>query len=123
MIKRHADSIGHATDGLLWAIRTQHNYKVHLFLTLIAILAGVFFHISYNEWLTITVFIITGLIVETINTSIEKMGDAVDKNFNEDIKISKDVSAGAMLLVSIGALIVSSIIFIPKILLYVGMGL
>lgn len=122
MIKRHADAIGHAMEGLSWAICTQPNYRVHLLLTLTAILGGIFFHITYNEWLIIIVFIITGLIVETLNTSIEKMGDAVDKNFNEDIKISKDVSAAAMLLVSLGALLVSSIIFIPKIFLFLGMS-
>ena len=122
MIKRHADSIEHATYGLFWALQTQPNYRVHLLLTLIAILGGAFFHISYNEWLTIIVFIITGLIVETLNTSIEKLGDAVDKNFNEDIKISKDVSAAAMLLVALEAIVVSSIIFIPKILEFLGMG-
>ena len=122
MIKRHTDAIGHATDGLMWAIRTQPNYRIHLLLTLTAILGGMFFHITYNEWLIIIVFIITGLIVETLNTSIEKMGDAVDKNFNEDIKISKDVSAAAMLLVSLGAILVSGIIFIPKILLFLGIG-
>lgn len=122
MIKRHTDSIAHATNGLFWALQTQPNYRVHLVLALIAVLGGVFFSISYNEWLTIIVFIITGLIVETLNTSIEKMGDAVDKNVNEDIKISKDVSAAAMLLVALGAIVVSSIIFIPKILQFLGMG-
>ena len=122
MIKRHADSIGHATNGLLWAISTQHNYRIHFLLAFIAVLGGIFFHISYNEWLTIVVFIITGLVVETFNTSIEKMGDAIDKNYNEDIKISKDVSAGAMLLIAVGAVVVSSIIFIPKILFFLGMG-
>jgi len=50
------------------------------------------------------------------------MGDAIDKNYNEDIKISKDVSAGAMLLIAVGAVVVSSIIFIPKILFFLGMG-
>ncbi|MDA1316881.1 MAG: diacylglycerol kinase family protein [bacterium] len=122
MIKRHADSIGHATDGLLWAFRTQPNYRVHALLTLLALAGGAFFRISYNEWLLIVVFIFTGLIIETINTSIEKMGDAVDKSYNEDIKISKDVSAAAMLIVALGALVVSSIIFIPKILIYLGMS-
>lgn len=116
MIKRHANSIGHAVDGMLWAFRTQPNYKTHFSLILLSIIIGWFLEISYLEWMAILITSLLGIIIETVNTAIEKMGDAIDTNYNENIKISKDVSASAMLLYALGAIIVAAVIFIPKLI-------
>lgn len=120
MIKRHASAIGHALDGLIWAIRNQQNYKIHFFLILLSILGGIVFRVSYVEWMAIMITSLLGIIIEAINTAIEKLGDAIDLNYNENIKIAKDVSAGSMLLYSIGALIVAGVIFIPKIFILIS---
>ena len=53
---------------------------------------------------------------ELFNTAIETIVDMVSPEKNEKAKIAKDVSAGAVLVVAIGAAIVGGIIFIPKIL-------
>lgn len=116
MIRKHADSIGHALDGLVWALRTQHNYRAHLFLILLSVVVGFLLDIKYHEWLIILSLSMLGLIIETINTAIEKVGDAIDLNYNENIKIAKDVSAAAMLIYSIGAAVGASMIFVPKLL-------
>jgi diacylglycerol kinase len=71
--------------------------------------------VSYFEFLLIVFLIIIGLIIETVNTAIEFTTDAIDKKIRDDIKIAKDVSASAMLIFSIGALIIGIIIFLPKI--------
>ena len=119
MIKRHADAIGHALDGLVWAFRTQHNYKTHFFLIAISIVAGVFLKLNATEWIAILITALLGIIIETVNTSIEQMGDAIDLNYNEHVKISKDVSASAMLLYAIGALGVAIMIFGPKLFILI----
>jgi len=116
MIKRHTISIKNALKGLFWALRTQPNYRVHLALSLLAIFAGWMLKISYFEFITVLVFIFMGLIIETVNTAIEATTDAIDQKWREDIKIAKDVSAAAMLIFAIGAIIIAGIIFIPKIL-------
>ena len=55
-----------------------------------------------------------GLVVETINTAIESTTDAIDTKIREDIRISKDVSAAAMLIYAIGSTIIAMMIFVPK---------
>ena len=57
-----------------------------------------------------------GLVIETINTAIEEATDAIDTKIREDIKIAKDISAAAMLIYAIGAIVIALMIFIPKIL-------
>lgn len=115
MIKKHTDSVGHALSGIVWAIKTQHNYRVHFLLIFISVIAGILLKIDYNEWLVIFALILMGLIIETINTAIEKLGDAITVKYDENIKLAKDVSAGAMLIYSLGAVFGAGVIFLPKI--------
>lgn len=121
MIQKHTMSIRHAWHGIMWAFRTQPNYKIHFLLSVVTILGGLILKISYIEFLILFVFIIVGLTVETINTSIEQTTDAIDKTWREDIKFAKDLAAGAMLIFSFGAFIIALIIFVPRILNLIGL--
>jgi diacylglycerol kinase len=114
MIKRHTISFKNAFNGLVWSLKTQPNYRIHLFLSLLALGLGFWLKISYFEYLIIILLITIGLVIETINTAIESATDAIDTKIREDIKISKDVSAAAMLIYAIGATIIALMIFIPK---------
>ncbi len=115
MIKRHTISFKNAFAGLLWAVKTQPNFQIHFALSVISLLAGYFLKISSLEFLIIIMLIFTGLAIETVNTAIEQTTDAIDEKWREDIKIAKDVAAGAMLFFAIGALIIACLIFLPKI--------
>jgi diacylglycerol kinase len=114
MLKKHAVSISYAWNGLIWAVRTQNNYKAHITLIFLSVGGGLFFNINYAEWLVILALSIMGLIIETLNTAIERLGDAITLNYNEHIKIAKDVSAAAMLIYASGAIIMAGVIFLPK---------
>lgn len=116
MLKKQAVSFKNASHGLLWVVATQKNFKVHLALSILAIAGGIFFHLSSEEFLVILILIFVGLALETINTAIEETIDALHKQRSEEIRIAKDVSAAAMLIFSIGAFLISSVIFIPRIL-------
>jgi len=116
MLKKHTISISHAFEGMVWAFKTQANYRIHFLLSVLALLASWFLHISYYEFLLILSLVVIGMMVEAINTAIELTTDAIDKEWREDIKFAKDVSAAAMLIFSFGALIIAGIIFVPKIL-------
>lgn len=115
IIRHHTISFKNAYAGLVWALSSQPNYIIHVILSSLAVVGGVYFHIMYSEWLTIAILITIGLTIETINTTIEMTTDAISKEHRLDIKIAKDLSAGAMLIFSIGACIISGIIFLPKI--------
>lgn len=114
-LHKHTISFKHAFEGIFWALRTQPNYQIHLTLSFIALAAAYYYRVTYNEFLTLIVLIFLGLSIETVNTSVEKLADAVDMNYNEHIKVAKDLGAGAMLFFAFGALITASIIFLPKI--------
>lgn len=115
-MKKNGNTFLNAWNGIIWGIQTQPNYKIHIALSILTLIAGIYFEISYIEWLVIVAIMILGFVIETINTSIEQLGDAIDSNYNEAIKHAKDSSAGAMLLFSFGAVIIAALIFLPKII-------
>ena len=114
MFKKHTISFKNAFNGLVWSLKTQPNYRIHLSLSLLALGLGFLLKISYIEYLIIILLITVGLVIETLNTAIEAATDAIDTKIREDIRITKDVSAAAMLIYAIGATITALIIFIPK---------
>ena len=116
MFKKHTISFKNAFNGLIWSLKTQPNYRIHLTLSLLSVFSGFYLHISYFEFIIIIFLITVGLTIETINTAIEEATDAIDTKIREDIKIAKDVSAAAMLIYAIGATVIALMIFVPKIL-------
>jgi diacylglycerol kinase (ATP) len=114
-LKAHHVSFKYAFEGLKYAFTSQPNFRIHFALSGIAIFSGFILRISNIEMIVIFFMIILGLTTEMINTSIEAVTDLVSKEWNMESKIAKDVSAGMMLLTSIGAIIISAVIFLPKI--------
>jgi diacylglycerol kinase len=116
MIRKHTISFKHAFEGLVGAFSTQPNYRIHLVLSLLSILAGSYLRISSIEFIIIGLLITVGLVIETINTAIEETCDAIDITIRPDIKVAKDAAAAAMLIFAIGASVLAACIFIPHII-------
>lgn len=114
-VHKHFISFTYATEGMMWAFKNHQNYQIHFVLSICTLMGAFILRFHYLEWILIILTITLGFVIETINTSIEAVCDAVDKSWREDIKIAKDVSAAAMLIYSIGALLIACILFIPKI--------
>lgn len=115
LVKRHTISFKNAFNGLIYELKTQPNFKIHLIFSFISLIASFVLKISTLEFIIIIFLITTGLVIESINTAIEAATDAIDTRFRPDIKLAKDISAGAMLIFAAGSSIIALIIFIPKI--------
>lgn len=114
-VKNRIKSVGFALRGALLLVRTEASIKVQVFIALVMTAAGFLFEISPTEWVVqiLTIAVIMG--VEGLNTAVEKLADFVQPKFDEKIGVIKDVSAGAVMLVSIAATIIGFIIYLPKI--------
>lgn len=83
---------------------------------IIEIILGFTYHVNGLEWILIICILGIILSVELINTAIEAVCDAVTKEFNPLIKISKDCASAATFVIFIVAVILNIIIFYPKII-------
>ncbi len=118
-LRKRISSFGYAFKGIAELIRSEPNAKIHLAATLIAVIAGFLLQISWYEWCIILILIALVWAAEAFNTVIEKIIDYHFKEYHETARIAKDISAGAVLICSITALIVGLIIFLPRILLLI----
>lgn len=114
-VKNRIKSVGFALRGALLLVRTEASIKVQVFIAIVMTAAGFFFDISNTEWVVQILTIAAIMGVEGLNTAVEKLADFVQPEFDEKIGVIKDVSAGAVMLVSIAATIIGFIIYLPKI--------
>ena len=109
-------SFKYAFNGIYYVFKTSRNFKIQLVFALISLIIGSLLQISKSSYLILVATIMSVLILETLNTSIETIVDLViKKEFSNLAKIAKDTSAGAVLLASINSVIIAVYIFIPKI--------
>jgi len=106
-------SFNYAFAGLQHFFSTQHNAVVHAIATAIVIAAAFLIQLPPTQLLIL--LIVTGLVwmAELFNTAIEKLCDMVCPQQHPQIKFIKDVSAAAVLVIAIIALVTGCIIFIP----------
>ncbi len=108
-------SVGVALRGAVLLLRTEGSIQIQAAIVVLVTVAGFYFHISATEWM-LQVFSI-GLVlgVEGLNTAVEKLSDFVQPKYDKQIGFIKDISAGAVMWVSVAATIIGLIIYIPKI--------
>lgn len=104
-----------AASGLCEFLKSEVHARIHLVAIMIVVAAGLFFGLTSLEWMLIVISIGMVILAEIINTVIEKMMDFVHPDFHPDIKIIKDMGAGAVLWVVLIAVVIGVIIFVPKI--------
>ena len=109
-------SFGFAWQGIKWLFGHERNAMFHLGAAIVVIIAGIILHLAAWEWCTV-IFCIGGMFTaEGMNTAVEKLADHVCSDWNENIKIVKDVAAGAVFLMTFACIAVGLIVFLPKFL-------
>ena len=109
-------SFKHAFHGIKVVFRSQANFRIQLIAAIIITILGFSLAISATEWLILIILIGMVLVAEAFNSAIELLSDKVESSYDQTIKKVKDITAGAVLICSISALIIGLIIFLPKLI-------
>ncbi len=109
-VRKHIISFKAAFAGIFYAFKTQPNFTIHLAAALTVIFLAFYFRVSITEWAILTFTIVLVLTAEMINTSIEAVTDLVTSEWRQQAKVAKDVSAGMVLVASIGAVIIGLLV-------------
>lgn len=115
-IRIHRVSFKHAFDGVLHNLRTQPNFRFHVFACLSTCLLGYSLSLASHEWLILLFTFNMVFVAEMVNTAIEAMVDLITTERKQDAKIAKDVSAGMVLISAVFAVLIGIYIFAPKVL-------
>lgn len=115
--KTHNVSFKHAFNGIMLAFRTQPNFRFHAIFFILVNLASYVYSITLPEYLCILVASSIIFACEMMNTAVEAIGDEIaDDKYMKLIGVAKDVAAGAVLISVFFAILLGSIIFIPRFL-------
>ncbi|MEJ2882783.1 diacylglycerol kinase family protein [Pedobacter sp. GR22-6] len=113
-MRRLIKSFGYAFSGSAYAFGTQLNFKIHCLALVLVTTLGWYLDLTLQEWLWIAGVSGMVIVAELFNTAIEVLVDLVSPSYNEKAKIVKDVSAAAVLVAALTAVVVGLIIFLPK---------
>lgn len=110
--KKLSNSFRAAFHGLRLVIREQ-TFQIMVLIALATIFLMIYFKITFIEKLIIIFLIAIVLALELINTQIEKVLNILKPDYDQKVKIIKDISAGAVFLFCLGVLIIGILIFSP----------
>lgn len=109
-------SVHHAWRGLLLGFQMEKNFRLQLAAGLILLCALWIFPFARWERAILFVVMLLVLVLELLNSSIERVLDLLQPRLNPYTGDAKDLMAGAVLLASIGAALLAVYLFWPHLL-------
>jgi diacylglycerol kinase len=106
---------GDAFRGLKLGIRGQSSFFVHFFFTAVVVAAAIAFGCSVVEWGLLLGCIGMVLVAELFNSAIETLFRGLDESAKQKAWPSLDIAAGAVLLASVVAVLIGSLVFLNRI--------
>lgn len=113
-VRKLIDSFNYAIDGIIHAVRTQRNMRIHMIAALLILTACFFYDLSRIEILIVTITITMVITAEMFNTAVECTIDVAANYYHPLAKVAKNTAAGAVLITAINAVVVGYILFWDK---------
>ena len=104
-----------AMGGMIFLLKNEDSIKVQSIVCIFFIFLGYCFEINKSEWIIHILLIGFILTTEALNTVAEKICDLINPEYDERIKLIKDIAAGAVSFAVISSLIILFIIYLPYI--------
>lgn len=108
-------SMRFAVRGLWMVFRAEQNFRIQLVAFIVALTVASF--LSIRSWELVALVLAGGavLVLECINSAVERLLDLVQPRLHGYVREIKDIMAGAVLIASVGSLIIGIAIFLPYI--------
>jgi diacylglycerol kinase (ATP) len=115
MFRTRLRSFAFAISGILLALKTQANMRIHVAISVAVIAAAIYFQLAKADWLWLIVSIMIVLSAELLNSAFEFVCDVISPQHNASVARAKDIAAGAVLVVALGAALIGLLVFWPYI--------
>lgn len=106
-------SFRYATRGLKYVLKHEQNFQIEILGGFFVVILMYLFPTRNLEKIALFIVIFAVLVMELINTIFERVVDILKPRVHPYAQLVKDVMAAAVLLSSVGAVIVGIIIFWP----------
>lgn len=116
-------SFDYAIQGIVYALRTQRNMRIHVVLAALTLVVAVVLGVSRAGLVSIVFAIAFVFVAELVNTALEAVVDLAVDHYDPAAKVAKDVAAGAVLVASMNALVVAYLVLFEPVRRVVQGGL
>jgi diacylglycerol kinase len=109
-------SVSAALRGIAFTFKNERNFRIEIYFALFILIALVILKANLEQSAIVVTMIFLVLMIELMNTAIERVVDILKPRKHPYARVIKDVSAAMVLILSIGASIVGILVFIPLII-------
>ena len=106
-------SFGYAAAGIAHMLRYSINLRIQALATVLVCIIGFWLDISRIEWALMALVIGLNWFAEFVNTAVESAVNLASPDYHPMAQVAKDVAAGAVLLMTIIAVIMGALIYLP----------
>ena len=97
--------------GVVWMLKSERNFQIEILGLIVNLFLIAFLQLNATDTALILIVSFAVLSLEILNTAAEKISDIIQPEFDERIKIIKDIAAGAVVLMSFAAVCVGILVY------------
>jgi diacylglycerol kinase (ATP) len=97
-----------ALAGMAYALRAESSFRTQVIASAAALAALVWLRPAPVWWALVALITVAVLAAELFNTALEQLADRLHPEQHPQIRVAKDCSAAAVLVLSIGAVVVAA---------------
>lgn len=113
LVKNLFNSFSAAFTGLKFAFKHEQNFRLQIAISVLVLMAAAYFSLKIWEIILVILLLVAVLTMELLNTALEYFTDLLKPRLHHYVSVIKDIMAAAVLITSLGALVIGLIIFIP----------
>lgn len=110
-MRKQPRSFKAAFEGFFGAVKSEGHLRFHLVAAVYVIAFSFFYDMSPLRWAVVLILIALIISAELINSAIESVCDRITGDFDLKIKAAKDMSAAAVLVLSVAAVAAAFLLY------------
>ena len=112
-----SNTFKNARKGMRLTLKSERNIRIHLFAATLVLITAFCLHFSIVKFCILLMLIAMVISAEMFNSAIEFSLDAIFHNrFSRMVGMAKDIAAGAVMVVTIIAVMAGVLLFAPPII-------
>lgn len=112
-MRRLLRSVTHAVRGLRYTFRHEENFQIELVAAIFVFALMYIVGVTSEEKSFLIFAIMLVLVLELVNTSVERIVDLLKPRVHPYVRVVKDTMAAAVLVAAVSSVMVGAIIFVP----------
>lgn len=115
ILHQTAKSFSNAFKGIFLAFRTERSFRIQSLIGVAVIAVSFLLPLSFFEQALLFLCVGAVLVLELLNSSVERLVDLFKPRLHEYAKDIKDLMAGAVLLASLCSAVIGAAIILPHV--------